>query len=79
MKQENGTRYKNYCCWGQRFEREYDYKRNGILKHMMSRRIIETKNSITKFVIGYVEDSLIYFAKYIERLKHFKNIHRSNR
>lgn len=75
----NGYRYKNYDCWGKKLRREYDYERYGLLKHMMSHNIVESKNRIVQFILSYVEDSLIFFAKYIDRLKHFKNIHKFNR
>lgn len=76
---ENGTRYKGYYLWEDRKNTPYDYERFGLLKHIMSNKIVESKNPILQFILGYYEKSLIFLMKYIDRLKNFKNYHWKNR
>jgi hypothetical protein len=76
---ENGTKYKDYCLWGDRKISPYDYERHGLLKHIMSNKIVSSQNSILQFVLSYYEKSIIFLLKYIDRLKHFKNYHAKNR
>ena len=76
---DNGVRYKDYCLWEDRKNSPYDYERYGLLKHIMSNKIVSTNNSILQFVLSYYEKSLIYVMKYIDRLKNFKNYHWKNR
>ena len=76
---ENGTRYKDYCLWEEHKYAPYDYERYGLLKHIMSSPIVNTKNTILQFVLSYYEKSIIFVLKYIDRLKNFKNYHWKNR
>lgn len=76
---ENGTKYKDYCLWEDRKNSPYDYERNGLLKHIMSNKIVNSNSSILQFVLNYYEKSLIFVMKYADRLKHFKNYHWKNR
>lgn len=76
---ENGTRYINYCLWEDRKNSPYDYGRNGLLKYIMSNKIVNSDSSILQFILNYYEKSLIYLMKYVDRLKHFKNYHWKNR
>lgn len=75
----NGTRYKRYKNWNKTKYDSYDYEKNGLLKHLMSRKIIESKNNITQFILQYFEKSMIFLMRYIDELKNFKNIHYKNR
>ena len=45
---DNGTRFKNYCEWENVKNEPYNYERNGLLKYIMSNKIVNTKN----FVLG---------------------------
>ena len=72
-------RYKDYCLWEDRKYSPYDYKRHGLLKHIMSGRIVNSENQILQSVLKYYEYSLIFVMKYIDRLKNFKNYHWKNR
>lgn len=76
---ENGTRYKDYCLWDDRKRAPYDYARHGLLKHIMSNKIVSSQNPILQFVLSYYEKSIIFLLKYVDRLKHFKNYHWKNR
>lgn len=76
---ENGTRFKEYWKWEDRKQSPYDYENLGLLKHLLSERIIESKNIILQNILSYVEQSLVFVMKYIDRLKHFKNYHWKNR
>lgn len=75
----NGTRFKNYYLWEDRKNMPYDYSREGLLKHIMSPVILNTKNNTLKMLLNYVETSLIFVMKYTDILKNFKNIHWKNR
>ena len=75
----NGSRYKNYNKWEDRKNVPYDYGNDGLLNHIMSPAIVNTKNSILKFILNYLENSLIFVLKYIDILKNFKNPHWRNR
>lgn len=76
---ENGTKYKDYCEWEIRKQSPYDYERNGLLQHILSRSIVESKNHTLKTILFYYEKSLVFLMKYIDRLKNFKNYHWKNR
>lgn len=38
---QNGNRYRNYDDWNHVVDAPYDYKRKGLLKHLMSKIIID--------------------------------------
>ena len=76
---ENGTQYEGYAEWETVLNAPYDYKRKGLLQHIMSKRIVNTKNVMLQNTLKYFEQSLIFVMKYIDRLKHFKNYHWKNR
>ena len=75
----NGTRFKNYYLWESRKNMHYDYSREGLLKHIMSPVILNTKNTSLKILLDYIESSFIFIMKYTDILKNFKNIHWKNR
>jgi hypothetical protein len=75
----NGTRFKNYYLWENRKNMPYDYSREGLLKHIMSPFILNTKNPALKVLLDYIESSFIFVMKYTDILKNFKNIHWKNR
>jgi hypothetical protein len=75
----NGTRFRDYCLWEDKKYAPYDYARNGLLKHIMSPIILETKSQPLRLVLNYLESSFIFLMKYVDILKHFKNPHWSNR
>jgi hypothetical protein len=75
----NGLRFNKYNLWEDAKYLPYDYARNGLLKHIMSSRIVDTTNPALKVILQFVESSLIFVMKYIDILKNFKNIHYRNR
>lgn len=76
---ENGYRYRDYYKWELTKQSPYNYERNGLLKHIMSRNITNSKNSVLFIIKSYFEQSIIFLLKYVDRLKHFKNYHWKNR
>lgn len=76
---ENGTKYRDYCLWENKKYSPYDYERNGLIKHILSNKIVNTENPILKSILIYYEKSIIFVLKYIDKLKHFKNYHWKNR
>lgn len=76
---ENGTRYIDYYLWENKKYSPYNYEKDGLLKYIMSSKIVNSNSSILQFVLNYYEKSLIFVMKYVDRLKHFKNYHWKNR
>ncbi len=76
---ENGTRYKKYYLWEDRKNSPYNYENFGLLRHIISNKIVNTENDILKFVLNYYEKSIFFMLKYVDRLKNFKNYHWRNR
>ena len=76
---DNGYRFRNYCEWELTKQTPYNYERNGLLQHILSRNIVSTENKVLKVILSYYEQSIIFLLKYVDRLKHFKNYHWKNR
>ena len=76
---KNGSRYGNYCEWEDAKYLPYNYKKNGLLKHIISSVIVNSKNNILQTILNYFEGSLICLMEYVDKLKHFKNYHKYNR
>lgn len=75
----NGNRFYNYYKWENVKNNPYDYERFGLLKHIMSKSIVNSKNPILQSVLMYYEKSLVFIMKQIDKLKQFKNYHYYNR
>lgn len=75
----NGTRFYNYDNWEVVKHAPYNYVKHGLLNRIMSPSIVNTTNPALKILLQYVESSLFFVMKYIDILKHFKNIHWKNR
>ena len=75
----NGTRYNKYKYWNRTKNDSYDYENNGLLKHLMSRKIIESENEVLQSILAFFEKSMIFLMRYTDELKNFKNIHYKNR
>lgn len=75
----NGFQFVNYVNWNKVKNDEYDYARYGLLTRIMSHTIINTNNPLTKKFLQFYEDSIIFVLKYVDILKHFKDIHWKNR
>lgn len=84
---ENGTRFRNYVAWEAKKGAPYDYERNGLLRHLMSHKIIlaavdsdgEWRPTPLGTILKYVENNLIMIMKYVDRMKNFKNYAYKNR
>lgn len=75
---ENGHRFANNYKWEELKHQPYNYSREGLVKHILSHKIVETKNSLLKFVLEYYESSLVYFFKAADYLKNFHNFNWKN-
>ena len=75
----NGSRFTDYYKWEQTHRSAYDYAKHGLLRHIMSKQIVDTNNNVLKFILNYIETSMIFVMKYTDVLKNFKNIHWKNR
>lgn len=75
----NGYRYKDYDKWEFKKHKPYNYQKNGLLKHIMSHTIVESKNSSLQYLLKYIENSLFIVMKFTERLQHFKDYAYVNR
>lgn len=76
---ENYSRFKHYGLWESKKNELYNYERDGLLSKIISNKIIGTTSKPLQIVLNYYEWSLIFLLKYIDKLKHFKNPHYSNR
>lgn len=77
---KNGYRYYNYVAWDQQVKGQpYDYERKGLLKHLLSHKIIESKNTTLQYFLKFLENTLVMLMKLVERLKNFKNYAYTNR
>lgn len=75
----NGTRFKNYSSYEIQKNRPYDYANKGLLNRLVSRRISCTTNPILKYVLQFVEQSLIFQMKYVDMLQNVFNYNWKNR
>lgn len=75
----NGTRFLNYDLWQTTKHDSYNYSKYGLLRYIMSPAIVNTDNKTLKYILNYVESSLIFVMKYVDVLKNFKNVHWRNR
>lgn len=76
---ENGSRFKQYSLWESKKQDAYDYENKGLLKYILSNRIVNSENEILQKILKYYEYNIVFVLKYIDRLKHFKNYHWKNR
>ena len=77
--QPNGERFEQYKKWESTKQTPYDYKNNGLLKLIVSKPIANTDNPILKTMLGFYESSIVFLLKYVDILKHFKDVHWKNR
>ena len=76
---ENGHRFANYYKWEDLKNQPYNYAQKGIVKYLLSSRIVESKNKFLKFVLSFYEYCIIYMMKSVDYIKHFKNFNWKNR
>ena len=75
----NGQRYNIYKVWDKKLHQPYDYENNGLMSKLLSYKIWSTKNKILRFVIRYIEQSLIFCMKSADQLANFFNYNKNNR
>lgn len=75
----NGVRYKNNRLWETRLHAPYDYVNDGLLRHMMSPRIVNSQNPVLQYIIKNVEASLVFAMQYIDILQNCFNYNWKNR
>lgn len=76
---ENGHRFVNYDAFERRLNQPYNYKKYGLLKHLISHKIIESKNIPLQTILSFVDRSFVHLLNYIDQLKNFKNYLWKNR
>lgn len=75
----NGTRFEQYRLYETKLHARYDYANEGLLKHLISRRIRDTKNPILQYVLIYIEKNLIFAMKSVDILQNIHNYNWKNR
>ncbi|MBQ1570149.1 MAG: hypothetical protein IIZ78_03405 [Clostridiales bacterium] len=76
---ENGHRYVSYRKWERTLHRPYDYANKGLMKRLVSNRLANTRNPITRYMMDIEEYSIIFVLKYIDILNNFFNYNWRNR
>lgn len=69
----NGTRYNYTQYYDQVLNQPYNYAREGLLKHLVSKRLVTSENSITRFMYQVFEKQMVFVLKYADLLANFKN------
>ena len=75
----NGYKYRNYDLWETTKQTPYNYQRDGLVKRIVSKPIANTDNPILKIVLQFYESTVVFLLKYVDILKHFKDVHWKNR
>ena len=75
----NGYRYRYTRDYDSKLNCPYDYAEEGLLKHMVSQRIVQTSNPITRFIYQVFEKQMVFVLKYADILANFKNPYFRNR
>lgn len=75
----NGTRYANNRLYEKKLHQPYDYEHEGLMRHITSPRIHNAKNPILKYMVRYVEQSLVFAMKSVDILQHYFNYNYYNR
>lgn len=76
---KNGKRFDALKPYNMMKNNPYDYEYNGLIRHLISKVIYETKNPITKFMIDTFEKDIVFLLKYVDVLMNFTNIYVKNR
>ena len=76
---ENGHRYVSYSRWERALHRPYDYANKGLMKRLVSNRLANTRNPITRYMMDIEEYSIVFVLKYIDILNNFFNYNWRNR
>jgi len=76
---ENGHRFSDYYLWEDLKNQPYNYEKQGLIRHLLSHKIVESKNKLLQYVLRYYEYSIVYYFKAADILKNFKNFNWKNR
>lgn len=76
---QNGHRFRDYDRFESKLHQPYDYKKNGIIQHIISHKIIESPNRVLQAMLRFVDESFIHLFRYTDELKYFKNYLWKNR
>lgn len=69
----NGTRYSYTDLYDEALNQPYNYTKNGLMKHLMSGRVTNSPNEITRFIVNVFEKEITSLLKVIDVLANFKN------
>ena len=75
----NGHRFRNYDEFEHLLNQPYNYAKEGLLKHLISHKIIESKNRVLQYMLRFVDYSFTHLLKYTDELRYFKNYLWKNR
>jgi hypothetical protein len=75
---ENQHRFSNKHLWENLKNQPYEYAQKGLLKHLISHKIYESKNPVLQYMLRYIEFSLVYIFKSADYLKNFHNFNWRN-
>lgn len=76
---KNGKRFEALKPYNMMKNNPYDYEYNGLIRHLISKVVYETRNPITKFMIDTFEKDMVFLLKYVDVLMNFTNIYVKNR
>lgn len=76
---KNGKRFEALKPYNMMKNNPYDYEYNGLIRHLISKVVYETKNPITKFMVDTFEKDIVFLLKYVDVLMNFTNIYVKNR
>ena len=76
---KNGKRFDTLKSYYMMKNNPYDYEHNGLIRHLISKVVYDTKNPITKFMIDTFEKDIVFLLKYVDVLMNFTNIYVKNR
>lgn len=71
-----GTKYSNIHQHDIIKHQPFDYRKEGLLKQIMPKVIINTKNETTRLVLDFVEQVMLFLISYVDELKYFKDPNR---
>ena len=75
----NGHRYVSYRKWDRALHQPYDYENGGLVRRLVSNRVADTTNPVTRKMLDIMEYSIVYVLKYIDVLENFFNYNWKNR
>lgn len=68
-----GTRRNEFAKHNIERNLSYDYEKEGLINKLLPKVIWQTKNTTTQAMLKYIEATMVWLMKYVDRLKNFKN------